>query len=141
MDEGRSRTRTHCLNTASTAHNRLLQRGGFTQFRLLSGHEPLPPGGEPKDPEREGLELKSYMAKQTSAYKTWLEAERELRESRAQAQQHKCHALACWCRQVWSGSTGIHSGWTHAHEKERLLLWCSVKSADAHRKVICPSFS
>ena len=49
------------------AHNSLPDRGGFTPFQLLLGHEPEQPDGEALDPEREGSVLTSYMAEQLGA--------------------------------------------------------------------------
>ena len=78
-DEGRTSTCAERLHIASTAHNRLLKRGGCTRCQLLLGHEPEPPEGEPLDPEREGQDLTSYVAerhvRQQSAHEAWHEAE------------------------------------------------------------------
>ena len=62
MGEGRTSTRAECLSTACTAYNRSLERGWFAPFRFLFGHELEPPEGESLHPEREGLDLTSFMA-------------------------------------------------------------------------------
>ena len=49
--------------------------------------------------------------------------EHENVQSSTFAQRHTNQILACWCGQVWRGSTGILSWWTDAHGKRRWLAW------------------
>ena len=112
--------------------------------QLLLGHEPEPPEGEPLEPEREGLDLTSYVAerhvRQQSAYEAWHEAEAEHRVSRAQNMRLRNHQH--WpngTRINWSDASGILSRRTDAHEKQRILSWAAVvypvKSGDEHKKM------
>ena len=72
---------------ARTAHNHFPKCGGFSACQLF-GHELETPEGEPLDPEREGLDLTSYMAgrfvRHNNAYNAWLDAEAEHRVSQVQ---------------------------------------------------------
>ena len=126
------------LLSASTAHNRLLKRGGFTRCQLLLGHEPEQPEGEPLDPEREGLDLTSYVAerhvRQQSAYEAWHEAEAEHRVSRAQNVRLRNHQH--W--REWYTSQLEWRNWHPLKEDGRArktkntflgLRWCTLSRA------------
>ena len=142
-DERRTSTCAERLHIASTAHNRLVKRGGFTRCQLLLGHEPEPPEGEPLDPEREGQDLTSYVAerhvRQQSAYEAWHAAEAEHRVSRAQNMRLRNHQhWPSGTRTNWSGATGIFSRRMERARKTKntfLFLRCPVKSWDEHKKV------
>ena len=143
-DEGRTSTCAERLLLASTAHNRLLKRGGFTRCQLLPGHEREPSEGEPVDPQRDGLDLTSYVAerhvRQQSANKAWPEAEAEHRVSRAQNMRLRNHQnWPSGTRINWSGATSILSRRMERERKTKNtflgLRWCLVKSGDEHKKV------